>query len=78
MKTEKNLTPYAISDECMDESLITASVQKRNRPEVIEVFKRKEVLKEILREKILAGTLKPIIHKAHARNNGSSISLSIR
>lgn len=70
MKTEKNLTPYAISDECMDESLITASVQKRNRPEVIEVFKRKEVLKEILREKILAGTLKPIIHKAHEINDG--------
>lgn len=70
MKTWKNLIQIAVSDECMEESLKTASERKTDRPEVQAVFEHKDKLKEILREKILKGLLKPLIHKAHIINDG--------
>ena len=77
MKTYKRLIDIALSDETMDEALISASERKRNRPEVIKVFERKEALKTILRDKILKCELKPIIHKAHEINDGFKLKKRI-
>lgn len=70
MKTYKRLIDIALSDEIMDEALISASERKRNRPDVQKVFEYKEALKNILRDKILKCELKPIIHQAHEINDG--------
>ncbi len=70
MKTYSKLIDIALSDEIMDLSLKSAVERKTDRPEVQEVIKLKEQLKDILRVKILKKELKPLIHKAHEINDG--------
>lgn len=53
MKTYSKLIDIALSDEIMDLSLKSAVERKTDRPEVQEVIKLKEQLKDILRVKIL-------------------------
>ena len=70
MKTYSKLIDIALNDEIMDLSLKSAVERKTDRPEVQEVIKLKEQLKDILRVKILKKELKPLIHKAHEINDG--------
>ena len=70
MKTYSKLIDIALSDEIMDLSLKSAVERNTDRPEVQEVIKLKEQLKDILRVKILKKELKPLIHKAHEINDG--------
>lgn len=70
MKTYKNLIESALSDEVMDSALESACERKKHRPEVQAVIQNKEIIKQKLREKIIACSLAPIIHKAHIINDG--------
>lgn len=70
MKTYKHLIEYALSDECMDAALHTASKGKKDRPEVQRLIKNAEFVKNKLRDVILNKTLKPFVHKAHEINDG--------
>lgn len=70
MNTIKNLILPALSDENMDDSLITAVERKTKRPEVQAVITKKDALKPIIRQKAINGELKPLVHKAHVINDG--------
>lgn len=70
MKTYKNLIDFALSDECMDESLRTATRGKTSRPDVQELLAKSQWVKEKLRTLIKNRALKPLIHKAHEINDG--------
>lgn len=70
MKSYSKLTDVALSDEIMDEALLSSIERKTNRPAIQEVLNLREPLKAVIRKKILNKELKPIVHEAHEINDG--------
>lgn len=70
MKTYNHLIEIALSDECMDSALKSCVKGKTDRPEVQQILKNADFLKQKLRQKFWNGGLKPLIHKAHVINDG--------
>lgn len=77
MKTYKNISKFALSDECMDAALISAAKGKKDRPEVQKLIEHSSWVKEKIREKILKGDLIPFVHKAHSINDGFTRKIRI-
>lgn len=70
MKTYKHLFEQTLSDDIIDEAFRVAIKRKRDRPEIARIIKNYDKAKEKLKNWLLNGERKPLLHKATEINDG--------